>query len=129
MKFEHFGINVPDARAMGRWYVDQLGFALVRNRDEAPYTRFLADETGRIVVELYTNTTAVFPAYAAQHPLVFHLAVLSSDVVADRARLEKAGATLVVEEVTPDGSKLTMMRDPWGVALQLCQRTKPFPGF
>lgn len=129
MKFEHFGINVPDARAMGQWYVDHLGFTLVRIREEAPYTRFLADETGRLVVELYTNPTGGIPAYPAQHPLVFHLAVWSADVQADSARLEKAGASLFVEEVMPDGTRLTMMRDPWGVALQLCQRAKPFPGF
>lgn len=129
MKFEHFGINVPDARAMGQWYVDHLGFNLVRTREEAPYTRFLADETGRLVVELYTNPTGGIPAYPAQHPLVFHLAVWSVDVEGDRARLEKAGASLFVEEVMPDGTRLTMMRDPWGVALQLCHRAKPFPGF
>jgi glyoxylase I family protein len=129
MKFEHFGINVPDARAMGRWYVEHLGFQLVRSREEAPYTRFLADETGRVVVELYTNPTGAIPAYATQHPLVFHFAVPSRNVAADRARLEQAGATLFVEEVLPDGTRLTMMRDPWGVPLQLCQRAKPFPGF
>ena len=129
MKFEHFGINVPDARAMGQWYVDHLGFRLVRSREEAPYTRFLADETGRVVVELYTNPAATIPGYPAQHPLVFHLAVWSSDVTADRARLEKAGATFFVEDALPDGSRLVMMRDPWGVSLQLCQRAKPFPGF
>ncbi len=128
MKFEHFGLNVPDARAMGEWYVQHLGFRLVRGREEAPYTRFLADETGRVVVELYTNPAGAIPAYGTQHPLVFHWAVVSRDVAADRARLEKAGAALVVEEVTPDGSRLTMMRDPWGVAFQLCQRTAPFPG-
>ena len=27
----------------------------------------------------------------------------------------------------PDGSMLIMLRDPWGVALQLCQRSRPFP--
>jgi len=129
MKFEHFGINVPDARAMGEWYVEHLGFKLVRSRDDAPYTRFLADETGRLVVELYTNPTATIPDYPAQHPLVFHLAVWSSDVTADRARLEKVGATFFVEDNLPDGSRLAMMRDPWGVPLQLCQRAKPFPGF
>jgi catechol 2,3-dioxygenase-like lactoylglutathione lyase family enzyme len=128
MRFEHFGLNVPDARAMGQWYVDHLGFKIVRSRDEAPYTRFLADDAGRVAVELYTNPAGAIPAYAAQHPLVFHLAVVSQDVAADRARLEKAGATLFVEEVTPDGSRLTMLRDPWGVALQLCQRAQPFAG-
>jgi hypothetical protein len=40
--------------------------------------------------------------------------------------LEKAGARLFLEEPLPDGSRLIMMRDPWGVPLQLCQRAKPF---
>lgn len=128
MQFEHFALNVPDARAMGVWYAAHVGFVIVRSRDDAPYTRFLADETGRVVVELYSNTTAAIPDYAAQHPLVFHCAVVSADAAADRARLEKAGATLFAEEVLPDGSRLTMLRDPWGVPLQLCQRAKPFAG-
>ena len=129
MKFEHFGLNVSDPRAMAQWYVDHLGFTIVRSGNEAPYVRFLADETGRVVVEFYANPAAVTPGYAAQHPLVLHLAVWSSDVQADRARLEKAGATLFSEDVLADGSKLVMLRDPWGLALQLCQRAKPFAGF
>jgi glyoxylase I family protein len=128
MKFEHFALNVPAARAMADWYVNHLGFRLVRSREDAPFTRFLADETGRVVVELYSNPSAPIPAYAAQHPLVFHFAVVSAEVAADRARLEKAGATLFAEEVLPDGSRLTMLRDPWGVPLQLCQRAQPMPG-
>jgi len=128
MKFEHFALNVPEVRAMADWYVTHLGFRIVRQRDDAPFTRFLADESGRVVVELYTNPAATIPAYAAQHPLVFHFAVVSGDVAADRARLVKAGATVYAEEVLPDGSRLMMLRDPWGVPLQLCQRAKPFAG-
>jgi hypothetical protein len=111
---------------MERWYVEQVGFAIVRQRDESPYTHFLADDTGRVAVELYTNPTAAVPDYAAAHPLCFHFAVVSADAAADRARLERAGATLFREEPQPDGSLLIMLRDPWGVPLQLCQRTKPF---
>lgn len=127
MKFEHFALNVPDAPAQARWYVQHLGFTIARKRDDAPFTHFLADETGRIVVELYTNPKAAIPDYAAQHPLSFHLAVVAPDAKAQRNRLEQAGATLFLEEPQPDGSLLIMLRDPWNVALQLCQRTKPFP--
>jgi predicted enzyme related to lactoylglutathione lyase len=126
VKFEHFALNVSDARAMARWYVEQVGFSIVRQRDESPYTHFLADDTGRVVVELYTNPTAAIPDYAAAHPLCFHFAIVSADAGADRARLERAGATLFREEPQPDGSLLIMLRDPWGVPLQLCQRAKPF---
>lgn len=125
MKFEHFAINVPDARAQAAWWVQHLGLTVARRREDAPFTHFLADETGRVIVEMYSNPAAAYPDYAGQHPLVFHVAFVSNDARTDRERLEKAGATFVIEE-TPDGSSLIMMRDPWGVALQLCQRSKPF---
>ncbi len=127
MKFEHFALNVPDAPDHARWYVHHLGFKVVRSRTDAPYTHFLADETGRVVIELYTNPKAPIPDYAAQHPLVFHVAVVAADAKAECARLQKAGATLFIEEPQPDGSMLIMMRDPWSVALQLCQRANPMP--
>jgi glyoxylase I family protein len=126
MKFEHFALNVPDARAMSQWYVEHVGFKIVRRMDEAPYTHFLADESGRVTVELYTNPKATIPNYAAAHPLCFHFAVVAADARAERQRLEKAGATLFIDDPLPDGTILIMMRDPWGVPLQLCQRTTPF---
>jgi glyoxylase I family protein len=129
MKFEHFALNVPDARAMSRWYVENLGFKILRQRDEPPYTHFLADDAGRVTVELYSNPAAAIMDFAASHPLTFHFAVYTPDARADRLRLEKAGATLFVEDPLPDGSLLVMLRDPWGVPLQLCQRAQPFPGY
>ena len=127
MKFEHFALNVPDVRAQARWLVANLGFTVARSRDDAPYMHFLADETGRIVVELYTNAGATIPDYKAQHPLVFHLAVVAADAQAARERLVAAGATFFAEDKLPDGSHLVMLRDPWGLPLQLCQRATPFP--
>lgn len=127
MKFEHFALNVPDARAHARWYVQHLGLTIARSRPDAPFMHFLADDTGRIIVELYSNPKAAYPDYAATHPLCFHIAVVAVDARAERARLEQAGATLFLEDPQQDGSLLIMMRDPWGVPLQLCQRTTPFP--
>lgn len=127
MKFEHFALNVPEASAHARWYVQHLGFKVVRSRTDAPFTHFLADETGRVVVELYTNPKAAIPDYAAQHPLLFHVAVVAADARAECGRLQQAGATQFLEEPQADGSMLIMMRDPWGVAIQLCQRTNPMP--
>lgn len=126
MKFEHFAINVPDARAQAQWWVQNLGLKVARKREDAPYTHFLADETDRVVVEMYSNTTAAMPDYKKTHPLVFHVAFVSKNSQADRARLEKVGATFFVEDKLPDGSSLVMMQDPWGVALQFCQRANPF---
>ncbi|HYP15833.1 MAG TPA: VOC family protein [Opitutus sp.] len=127
MRFEHFALNVPDSRAQARWYVEHLGFSVARKLEVEPHTHFLADETGRVIVELYTNRAATIPDYGAAHPLCFHVAVVASDSAAERARLEKAGATFFGEDALPDGSRLMMMRDPWGIPLQLCQRARPFP--
>jgi catechol 2,3-dioxygenase-like lactoylglutathione lyase family enzyme len=126
MKFEHFALNVPDARASAKWYVDHLGMKVVRHLEEAPHTSFLADETGRIIIEFYTNTAAAIPDHRSAHPLSFHVAFVADHAQKIRARLESAGATLFKEDVLPDGTLLVMLRDPWGVPLQLCQRAKPF---
>ncbi len=127
MKFEHFAINVPDAAAHAQWYVANLGFKIVRQLKVAPFTHFLADETDCVVVELYSNQTVPMPDYAKLPPLNFHLAVVAADAKAERARLEKAGAKLFLEDLQPDGSLLIMMRDPWNVPLQLCQRVTLMP--
>lgn len=126
MKFEHFALNVPEAHRHAQWYVDHAGFRLARQLAETPFTTFLADEDGRVVVEFYSNPKSDCTDFKALHPLKFHFALVSADVKADRAKFEAAGATLFAEETLPDGSKLTMLRDPWGVPLQLCQRAKPF---
>jgi len=127
MRFEHVALNVPDPREMARWYAESLGFRILRQSDTGACTHFLGDDSGRVCLELYRNPTAPIPDYAAQPPLVFHFAVATADTKNLSARLVAAGASLLVEETLPDGSVLAMLRDPWGVALQLCQRSTPFP--
>ena len=126
MKFEHFALNVTDAVAHARWYVEHLGFTVARRREDAPFTHFLADETGRTIVEFYSNPKAPVPDYPTMPPLCFHFALVSANAQADRARLVAAGATHFLDEPQPDSTQLVMLRDPWGVPLQLCQRTQPF---
>lgn len=126
MRFEHFALNVPDPVQMAEWYVKNLGMKIVFSLDRTPFTRFLADETGRVTAELYSNAAAPMPSYNNVHHLNFHFAFAVADAEAARASLLLAGAT-DVEVVRPgDGSVLHMLRDPWGLPLQLCQRARPF---
>lgn len=126
MKFEHFALNVPDPVQMAEWYVVNLGMKIIFSLDKTPFTRFLADETGRVTVELYSNAAAPMPSYRDVHHLNFHFAFAVADAEAARADLLRAGA-IDVEVVRPaDGSVLYMLRDPWGVPLQICQRARPF---
>ena len=126
MQFEHFALNVPDAVKMAEWFVAHLAMRIVVSTDTEPYTRFLADQTGRVVMEIYTNNAASVPDYRSLHPLSFHRAFSVTDAGAARARLVEAGAEFVDEVRTANGSVLCMLRDPWGVPLQLCQRSVPF---
>ena len=125
MRFEHFGINVPDPKAMAAWYVKHFKMSVLRAMKEDPFTHFLADESGRVCLEIYANKSVAIPDYLKQHPLKFHFAFevdnpqkLSESLITDGA--------IFFEEVKPDErSHLIMLRDPWGIPLQLCKRSAP----
>ena len=126
MKIEHVAFNVEDPLAMGRWYVEHLGFVVKRRLVEPPYTHFLADDTGTVMIEIYGNRDVPLPAYRDMNPLALHLAMISNNVEADVKRLAAAGATKVGEtQTTPAGDQLAMLRDPWGFPIQLVHRSSP----
>ena len=126
MKIEHIALNVADPLAMGRWYVDHLGFKVKRRVMESPWVHFLADDSGQVMLEIYGNPDVAVPDYGSTDPLVLHVALVSRDIESDSSRLVSAGATACGEvQVTPAGDQLAMLRDPWGIALQLVQRATP----
>ena len=125
MKMEHVGLNVAQPVAMAAWYVEHLGMRAVRSMDTEPYTHFLADSSGTVMVEIYTNPPDRVPDYAGMDPLLLHLAFVSDRPEDDKRALLAAGATLVEEIHAEDGSHLVMLRDPWGLPIQLCRRGIP----
>ena len=125
LKLEHIACNVSDPAAVAAWYVEHLGMRVVRHSPDPPHIHFLADAAGRAVIELYRNDADPIPDYGAMHPLRFHIAFATADPEASRAALVAAGATFVHERALPDGSRLLMLRDPWGLPLQLCKRPTP----
>lgn len=125
MKFEHFAINVPDAKATSLWYEEHLGLTVKKKMEEAPNMIFLADDSGTVMLELYNNPKGETLEFEKLHPLAVHLALVSEDPTYDKKRLIAAGATEFSDDVLPDGSHLVMLRDPWGICLQLCKRAVP----
>ena len=125
LNVEHFACNVSDPVAMAAWYVEHLGMRIVRKISVPPHIHFLADANGRVVIEIYSNAVDPIPDYSSMHPMRFHLAFAAPDPDAARAALVAAGATFVDEQSLADGSRLVMLRDPWGLALQLVARTIP----
>jgi glyoxylase I family protein len=122
LNIEHFACNVSDPVAMAAWYVEHLGMRVLRRNAAPPQIHFLADASGRVVMEIYSNAADPVPDYRAMHPMRFHLAFAAPDPDQARAALVAAGATFVDEQTQPDGSRLLMLRDPWGLPLQLCKR-------
>ncbi len=129
MKFEHFAINVAAPQAMTGWYVEHLGLQVVRQMQEAPFTTFLSDSSGTIMLEIYGNPAADVLPFQSMHPLQVHLAFVSEDPASDTQRLLAAGASLVSDQHLDDGSHLVMLRDPWGFSVQLCKRGTPMIPF
>jgi glyoxylase I family protein len=126
VKLEHFALQVPDPVAMADWYVKHLGCTVARSGGEPSHARFLKDESGSVMLEIYRNPKVPVPNYDQVDPLLMHLALVSAAPAADRDRLAGAGAKVVEDLVTsPTGDQLVMLRDPWGIALQLVKRAKP----
>jgi len=126
MIFEHFALNVKDVAAVVRWYTEQVGLKVVNAQTDPPYMTFLADSSGRVMLELYHRADEAITDFTEQHFLTFHLAFVSENAEADKNRLMAEDATFVEEVNKEDGSHLIMLRDPWGMPLQLCQRTVQF---
>lgn len=125
MRIEHVALNVADPLSTGRWYVEHLGFTVKRRTMDAPWAHFLADDAGSML-EIYGNEQVSVPDYAAADPMIFHIAMLTEDMAGDVARLTAAGATIAAEPRTmPNGDEMAMLRDPWGIPLQLITRAEP----
>ncbi len=125
MKIEHFAINVSHPIEMSKWYVEHLGMRIKFQQTEAPFITFLADTSGNVMIEIYRNPADDVPNYQKMDPRQLHLAFVSDTPDNDIKRLTQAGATLYSDDILADGSRLVMLRDPWGFAIQLCKRTHP----
>jgi catechol 2,3-dioxygenase-like lactoylglutathione lyase family enzyme len=126
MKIEHVAFQVADPAAFAAWYVRHLGLTVRRAQTAAPFGHFLADDGGAVMIEVYRNAALAVPAYDAMPPLQLHLAFWADDVAATRERLLAAGATAEGGVATNDnGDTVAMLRDPWGLPVQLVQRASP----
>lgn len=125
MVFEHFALNVVNPIETAKWYVDNCEMKIVKGSDKSPFAHFLADKTGRLAIEIYKNDTANIIDLKTKHPLEFHFAFMVKNAEEIKNQLIGNGATFEEELHLEDGSHLIMLRDPFGIPLQLCQRGIP----
>ena len=121
MRLEHIALQVAQPAEMARWYCEHLEMTVASQVGDACF--FLVDSAGVGMLEIYHNPSEAVPDYAAKSPFELHVAFWSDDVVGDCDRLAAAGAT-VIRPADPDstGDQHAMLRDPWGLALQVIRR-------
>jgi glyoxylase I family protein len=124
MRFEHTAYNVPEPVKQVQWYVENVGMKVLRANDTAPFVHFISDSENRLTLEFYHSPNGPVPNYFEINVWTQHIAFNSSDIVADVARLEMAGAKQDGTMVEfPNGDQVVFIRDPWGLTLQLVKRT------
>jgi glyoxylase I family protein len=125
VKIEHAACQVEDPVNAARWYTQHLGMRVKRAQAEPPFGQFLADDGDTVMLEFYRNPAVGVPDYRRMDPQLLHIAFQTPDVTATRARLLEAGATAEGEvQTNPAGDQLAMLRDPWGLAIQLVCRAE-----
>jgi glyoxylase I family protein len=81
---------------------------------------------GRVVLEIYNNPAAPQPDYASMHPLMLHVAFAVEDVAGTHDLLVGAGAvSFSAPETTASGDQFAMLRDSFGLPIQLVCRKSP----
>ncbi len=125
MKIEHLAINVENPQAVSNWYEKNLGLKVVKKMDKSPFMTFLADDSGKVMVELYNNPKSEVLEFSKLNPLMLHLAFVSENPDEEKAKLTGEGAELISDDTLEDGTRLLMLRDPWGLAIQFCKRAHP----
>ena len=120
MKLEHVAIDVSDPEAFIGWWCANLGF-----RRAAEGSAFIIDDSGTMGLEIYrTGETQSAPDYGAMNAMTLHVAFASQDVKVDAERLVAAGARLEQLKLDAPEFHMAILRDPWGVPVQLCRRAK-----
>ena len=122
MQIEHLALQVEDPAVAAAWYVEHLGFSIRRAIDGPTVARFIADGGGAVMLEIYHAPSVPVPAYRTMDPALLHVAFTCDDVPGTARRLAAAGATLVSGPQKIGDDELAMLRDPWGLALQLARR-------
>lgn len=130
IRLEHVAINVENPAEMAKWFCENLGMKIVRKGGPPVNMYFISDAQANIMLEIYHNPPDAVPDYTSMDPLMLHIAFMVDDVEGTCRKLVAAGATVATEiTVTDSGDKLAMLRDPWGVPIQILKRADPMLSF
>ena len=127
MRLEHVAFALPDPPAAAAWYVEHLGFRVLRAGGPPTHAHFLVPDGGGTMLEIFCDAEHPPPDRRGVHPMHAHLAFAVEDIDAAVAAMVAAGGVAEGAIATsPAGDRYAIVRDPWGVPLQLITRSMPF---
>jgi len=120
---EHVGLAMPDPIAAAAWYGRHLGWQTIRASSGPPYAHFLRSPDGGTVIEFFNDPAVADADLWKVDAMQGHLAFAVDDLESQCERLVSAGAVVDGPTAsTPAGDRYVMLRDPWGLPLQLITR-------
>lgn len=132
LAFNHFmvAISVADLNVETAWYVDKLGFTLVKDTKIGGGTpvRWLVNGNQRIELILAAGSVAGTPRAAPPRHAgirgISQVTLETTDIAAVRAALVAKGVTpaMDITEVAPLGIKVMYLLDPEGNAVEIAQK-------
>lgn len=123
LRLDHIALQHPQPEAASAWLCLHFGLRVHRVSTSASRARFLRCPGTGVMLEIYRQPEIVVPDYSAMPPAVLHLAFYADDIVAETARLLAAGAgSAGAPGRNSAGDEFMMLRDPWGVPIQLVRR-------
>ena len=124
LRLDHVALQHPEPEAVSAWLCLHFGLRVHRVSTSASRARFLRCPRTGVMLEIYRQPDVPVPDYAAMPPAVLHLAFYAEDVAAEAARLVAAGAVRAGDAGRNSaGDEFLMLRDPWGVPIQLVRRS------
>ncbi len=122
MNAEHLGIYAEDPTVLSQWYVDKLGFSVVRTleKEGRPPIFFLQGEGG-MVLEILPSPSAR-PSRGLTDPGYSHIGLLVTDFDQAAASLESSGVSVHDARSTSNGWTIGYFEDPEGNQLEIVYR-------
>jgi catechol 2,3-dioxygenase-like lactoylglutathione lyase family enzyme len=123
-KAEHIGVYASDPIRLAQWYIDKLGFKVVRTleKEGRPPIYFLEGDGGTVLEILPTNLNKSERDLSA--PGFSHLGLVVVDFEKSQQKLEENGVMVENVRKTSNGWTIGYFKDPEGNQLELVFRPK-----
>jgi glyoxylase I family protein len=122
MYAEHIGLYASDPVELAAWYIDTLGFKVIRTleKEGRPPIYFLQADQG-MVIEILT-THAERSTRELADPGYSHIGLIVEDFDQAAASLQAKGVTLANVRQTSNGWTIGYFHDPEGNQLEIVYR-------